>query len=102
MQITIKDSRDLGLVVRATRKTQGLRIDDLAAFAGVGPVFAIDVEHGKPTLQFGRLLRVLEQLGLRLTVELPDSAGPALEALRSQGLRRRKKAAESPGLTGKP
>lgn len=91
MHVPIRSADDLGLVVRATRKARQLRVDDLAAFAGVGPVFAMDVEHGKATVQFGRVLRLLEQLGLRLSVDMPDDAAPKLETLRARGLRPRKK-----------
>ena len=91
MHIPITSPSDLGLVIRATRKSLNLRVDDLAGFAGVGPVFAMDVEHGKPTVQFGRVMRLLEQLGIRLTVDMPDAAAPGLEALREHGLRPRAK-----------
>jgi hypothetical protein len=67
----------------------------MAAFADVGPVFALDVEHGKPTVQFGRVLRLLEQIGLHLTVDVPDGVLPMLEALRARGLRPRKKRARA-------
>ena len=50
--------------VRLTRKTQGLRQDQLAAVAGVGVRFIIDLEAGKATAQLGKTLAVLEALGL--------------------------------------
>ena len=73
MRIPISNTADLGHVIRAARKAQGLRLDDAAAFAGVGTVFAGDVERGKPTVQLGRVLRLLEQLGLRLIIDAPDA-----------------------------
>ena len=66
MKVRITTPSDLGFIVRATRKAQGLRLDDLAAFAGVGPVFAGDVEYGKETVQLGRVLKLLKQLGLEV------------------------------------
>ena len=102
MRIPITNPKELGLVVRATRKTQNLRLDDAAAFANVGPVFAMDVEYGKPTVQFGRVLRLLEQLGLKLTVDVPDGVMPTLEALRARGLRQRKTRAKALGGAGQP
>lgn len=58
----------LGRTVRANRRTQGLRQDELAALAGVGNRFVSDFENGKDTLEIGRALRVLDALGLELQV----------------------------------
>ena len=90
MHVTITSSAELGLVVRAARKAQGLRLDDVAAFAGVGPVFAGDVEHGKETVQLGRVLKLMRQLGLKFVIDAPDTAAPVLALLSERGLRERK------------
>lgn len=84
MRIPISNPAELGLVIRAARKAQGLRLDDAAAFAGVGPVFAGDVERGKPTVQLGRVLLLLEQLGLKMLVDAPDATEPVLALLRDR------------------
>jgi transcriptional regulator with XRE-family HTH domain len=84
MHVPISSAADLGHVVRATRKAQGLRLDDAAAFAGVGPVFAGDVERGKPTVQLGRVLRLLEQLGLKVIIDAPDATAATLETLKTR------------------
>jgi transcriptional regulator with XRE-family HTH domain len=94
MRVTITTPAELGLVVRAARRAQGLRLDDAAAFAGVGPVFAGDVEHGKETVQLGRVLKLLAQLGLEVLVDAPDSVTDELAAVRARGLRERKKRRE--------
>jgi transcriptional regulator with XRE-family HTH domain len=91
MKIKITTPAELGLVIRAARRAQGLRLDDAAAFAGVGPVFAGDVEHGKETVQLGRVLKLLAQLGLEVVIDAPDAAAGELAALRARGLRERKK-----------
>lgn len=90
MQVPISTAADLGLVVRASRKAQGLRLDDAAAFAGVGPVFAGDVERGKPTVQLGRVLRLLEQLGLRVIIDAPDATAATLATLKARAPRKRR------------
>lgn len=87
MRLDIASAQELGLLIRAARKTQGLRMDDLAGSAEVGPVFVREVERGKPTVQLGRVLRLLDELGLRLQVDLPDDCAPALERLRREGLK---------------
>ncbi|MBS0349088.1 MAG: helix-turn-helix transcriptional regulator [Proteobacteria bacterium] len=91
MRVPIHTVSDLGLALRATRKAQGVRGDDLAGAAGVGHVFLIDVEHGKDTVQLGRVLRLLDEAGLRLTVDVPTEAEPVLATLRSNGLLRAKR-----------
>lgn len=44
----------------------GLRQDQLAAAAGVGLRFLVELERGKPTIQLGRTLAVLAAVGLDL------------------------------------
>ncbi len=93
MLIPINRPQDLGLALRAVRKDQRIRMDDLAGSAGVGHVFVREVERGKETVQLGRVLRLLAELGLRLQVDLPARAMPAFEKLQRSGvkpLKRRK------------
>lgn len=66
---------ELGRIIRADRRAQGLRQDQLAAAANVGVRFIVDLEAGKPTSQMGKVLAVLDALGLRLSIE--DSAARA-------------------------
>lgn len=58
----------LGQAIRRARKTMGLRQDELAAAAGVGLRFLVELERGKPTVQLGRTLAVLEAVGLDLHI----------------------------------
>jgi transcriptional regulator with XRE-family HTH domain len=73
--------------LRAVRKSHNLRLDDLAGCAGVGHVFARDVEHGKETVQLGRVLKLLSEAGIHLKLDFTESALPELERLRKEGLR---------------
>lgn len=84
MQITIQSVADLGLVVRAVRRSSKVRLDDLAATTGVSKQFTSDVEHGKPTVQMGLVLKLLAELGVPLKLEIPDSAEAELSRLRSK------------------
>lgn len=70
------DSKILGQVVRHERKAQKLRQAELAAAAGVGIRFIVDLEAGKPTLQLEKVLHVLATLGCYVTIELPQGALP--------------------------
>ena len=47
MQLPINSVADLGLALRAVRRTSKLRLDDMASMAGVSKQFASDVELGK-------------------------------------------------------
>lgn len=61
----------IGDLIRAERKAQGLRQDDLAAASGVGLRFIVDVERGKETVQLGKVLVVLATLGCSLQLLRP-------------------------------
>ena len=65
--------KQIGQLVRDVRRAQGLRQDQLAAAAGVGVRFLVEVERGKPTAQLGKVLTVLEALGCTLRIEPPAS-----------------------------
>lgn len=85
MKVRITSPSELGEVIRSVRKTSGIRIDDAAYMTGVSKQFASDVEHGKPTAEFGRVLMLLTQLGIELEVNIPSDAKRALDELRARG-----------------
>jgi HTH-type transcriptional regulator/antitoxin HipB len=59
---------DLGSAVLRARKEQGLTQVDIAGLAETGNRFIVDLEKGKPTIQFQKTLDILDLLGLELTV----------------------------------
>jgi y4mF family transcriptional regulator len=75
MDRAIRTTEDLGRLIRDQRKRQGLRQTDLAAIIGASHVFVGDVEKGKPSVQLGRVLRLLDELGLELRLSVPDAEG---------------------------
>lgn len=87
MNIPVQSPKELGLAVRATRKAQRVRLDDVAGSAGVGHVFVREVEHGKASVTLGKVMQLMRELGLRLIVEMPDCANEEYSKLRSAGLR---------------
>ena len=101
MKHNINTVADLGLLLRAVRKSQGLRLDDLAGSAGVGHVFAREVEYGKETVQMGRVLKLLQEAGLQLTVDIPSNALEQFKALQSTGLKPLKPRARSSSAKAK-
>jgi len=67
MNTWIRNTEDLGRIVRNVRKLQKLSQDDLAGMAGTGRRFIVDLEKGKQTVQFGKVLRVLRTLGVSVS-----------------------------------
>jgi HTH-type transcriptional regulator/antitoxin HipB len=69
--------RDIGKLVRDTRKSLGVTQRNLALTSGTGLRFVIDLEKGKETCEIGKALTVLQTLGIRVTLTAP--ASPARE-----------------------
>lgn len=69
MMAAVPTPQALGAMVRTARKAAGLRQDELAGVAGVGTRFVVELERGKSTLQFGKVLAVLAALGLTLHID---------------------------------
>jgi transcriptional regulator with XRE-family HTH domain len=84
MKHPIESPADLALVIRAVRKSVNVRQDDLAGSVGVSRQFAVDVERGKPTAQIGKVLALLKELGVALSVDIPQEAADRLVDLRQQ------------------
>ena len=58
----------LGRTVRDARKQQHLTQEQLAALCGVGTRFLRELEHGKETCHVGKVLMVVQALGLEIHV----------------------------------
>ena len=71
VMIPIHSTVELGALARQLRKRQGIRQDDMAAIIDASHVFLRDVELGKGTVQLGKVLRLLDELGVRLHLEVP-------------------------------
>ena len=71
--VLVGDSTRLGKLIRYHRQSQKIRQSDLAAKAGTGLRFIIDLEGGKATCQVGKILDALSALGLRLSIDAPVS-----------------------------
>lgn len=63
-KIRINTIADLGSFIRDRRRRDGLTQAETAALCGVGTRFISDLENGKPTVEFGKVLQVLKGLGL--------------------------------------
>ncbi|MFT4241315.1 MAG: transcriptional regulator [Acidovorax sp.] len=80
MHLPVRTVEDVGAAVRAVRKHSRIRQDDAAGSARVSHVFLRDLEHGKATVQLGRVLQVLDELGIHMVLEVPDEAREHLAA----------------------
>ena len=65
----ISNTVSIGKVVRSERKRLKATQRDLALSSGTGLRFIVDLEKGKPTCQSGKVLEVLNSLGLQLKIE---------------------------------
>ncbi len=73
MRIPIDNTSTIGKVVRASRKAQKIRQDDAAGSIGVSENFLGKIERGSESVQWGKLFQVLEGLGIRVMVDVPES-----------------------------
>lgn len=64
----------LGKTIRTVRKSMRVTQKDLALTSGTGLRFVIDLERGKETCQVGKTLRVLQTLGIKMTLTPPPAA----------------------------
>lgn len=78
MKIPIDNAAAIGKVVRASRKAQKIRQDDAAGSIGVSENFLGKIERGSESVQWGKLFQVLEGLGIRVMVDVPESVGAYL------------------------
>lgn len=63
--------KEIGSTIKANRKAMGVTQKDLALTSGTGLRFIIELEKGKPTSQIGKVLTVLQTLGIQLTLSSP-------------------------------
>ena len=74
--MTIQNTAQLGAAVRAARKQLKVTQKELAMTSGTGLRFVIDLERGKPTCHIGKILQVLQALGLRVGLTANSDASP--------------------------
>jgi len=69
---TIGNASDLGEAVRVVRKAQGITQADLALVLGKSHVLLRNLEKGTGSVSIANVLQVLDELGIRLYMDLPD------------------------------
>lgn len=71
--MNIRNTTDLGTVIRARRKELKVSQRELAMICGTGVRFIIEVEQGKATCQVGKVIEVINALGMNIKVPSPGS-----------------------------
>jgi HTH-type transcriptional regulator / antitoxin HipB len=72
-------AKQIGELVKATRKSLAVTQKDLAMTSGTGLRFIIELEKGKPTCQLSKVLTVLNTLGVTMKLTPPatdKNSGP--------------------------
>lgn len=75
MKLKIKHTIHIGNIVKLVRKTQGLDQQTTALLTGNGTTFMSEFENGKATVELGRVLKILEELGIFVELDLPIDEG---------------------------
>ena len=66
--LLIKDASDLGAAIRSRRKGLGLTQQELADACGCSIMYLSNLERGKETAELGIALRIVNLLGLDMTL----------------------------------
>ena len=64
--------KELGEFIAAERKRQGVTQLQLSQAADVGRRFVVEVESGNARVQAGKLLKVLDTLGVSIALTTPE------------------------------
>ncbi len=70
MRLTTKQ---IGEMIKTARKSMGVTQRALAMTSGTGLRFIIELEKGKATCQFGKVLTVIHTLGISIELTLPPT-----------------------------
>lgn len=70
-------SKDIGRLIHDTRRSLGVTQKELALTSGTGLRFIIELEKGKETAEIGKVLTILQTLGIKLALTTPTSSASA-------------------------
>lgn len=78
MKVPVKNISDIGQVIRITRISQDLDQLTAAQLSNTGQSFLSHLENGKETAQIGKVLQVLQSLGIGIELTLPPDVDSML------------------------
>jgi y4mF family transcriptional regulator len=64
-------TKDIGRLIHDTRRSLGVTQKELALTSGTGMRFIIELEKGKETAEIGKVLTILQTLGIQLAFTPP-------------------------------
>ena len=67
----LKNTKQLGQLAKVVRQAQSLDQSTAGLLSGNGLTFISQFENGKETVELGRVLRLLDQLGIELLIDIP-------------------------------
>lgn len=67
----IENLKQLGQLAKIIRQSQSLDQSTAGLLSGNGLTFMSQFENGKETVEIGRVLKLFEQLGIELSIDLP-------------------------------
>ena len=76
-RVVVRTPAQLGAVVRAVRKQQGITQSEIS---NLSHVFIGEVERGKPTVRLDKVLQLLRELGIEVIVDVPAGVTFSLPA----------------------
>lgn len=82
----IRNTGDLGRLVRAHRKQKQLTLENASGLANLSVRFLSEFERGKETAEIGKVLKALQTLGLDVFVQPRSAATPPPQESDSNGV----------------
>lgn len=70
--VQVRTAEDVGNVVKKVRKSQRIIQEDMADMIGKSHVHLRDIEKGKGTVSLGSVLKLFEELGIRVYLDVPS------------------------------
>ncbi|MEI6896837.1 MAG: transcriptional regulator [Psychromonas sp.] len=67
----LNNTKQLGQLAKIVRQAQSLDQSTAGLLSGNGLTFMSQFENGKETVEIGRVLRLLDQLGIELLIDIP-------------------------------
>ncbi len=67
-----RNATDIGLIMRERRRKLGLDQGELARRIKVSRQWIVEIEKGKPRAEIGLVMRALDALGLRISIDTGD------------------------------
>jgi len=61
----------IGKIILFHRRKSGLSRIKLAEISGISKTVIYDIEHGKPSVQFNSIIKVLQTLNIKIKFESP-------------------------------